>query len=53
VDWACVPPLAAGFLIGGYTGQRLVRHLPAGLLRLAVALVGIGLAVKLGLDAYR
>ena len=53
VDWAFVPPLAAGFLIGGYTGQRLVRHLPAGVLRVAVALIGLGLAVKLGLAAYR
>lgn len=53
VDWAYVPPLAAGFLIGGYTGQRLVRHVPASALRVAVALIGIGLAVKLGLAAYR
>jgi uncharacterized membrane protein YfcA len=53
VDWAFVPPLAAGFLIGGYAGQRLVRHLPAGVLRVAVALIGLGLAVKLGLAAYR
>ncbi len=53
VDWAFVPPLAAGFLIGGYTGQRLVRHLPAGVLRVVVALIGLGLAVKLGLSAYR
>jgi uncharacterized membrane protein YfcA len=53
VDWAFVPPLAAGFLIGSYTGTRLVRHLPVGVLRVAVALIGIALAVKLGLAAYR
>jgi uncharacterized membrane protein YfcA len=53
VDWAFVPPLAAGFLIGGYTGQRLARHLPAAALRVIVALAGLALAVKLGISAYR
>jgi uncharacterized membrane protein YfcA len=53
VDWAFVPPLAAGFLIGGYAGQRLVRHLPVAVLRVIVALAGLALAVKLGISAYR
>jgi uncharacterized membrane protein YfcA len=53
VDWAFVPPLAAGFLIGGYAGQRLVRHLPVAVLRMVVALAGLALAVKLGISAYR
>ena len=52
VDWAFVAPLAAGFLIGGYAGQRLARHLPVALLRVIVALAGLGLAVKLGISAY-
>ena len=52
VDWAFVPFLSAGFLIGGYAGQRLVRHLPVTLLRLVVAAAGLALAVKLGLTAY-
>jgi uncharacterized membrane protein YfcA len=52
VDWAFVPPLAAGFLIGGYAGQQLVRRVPAAGLRLAVAAAGLALAVKLGLAAY-
>jgi hypothetical protein len=52
VDWAFVPQLAAGFLIGGYAGQRLTRHLPVALLRVIVALAGLGLAVKLGISAY-
>jgi hypothetical protein len=43
----------SGFLIGGYTGPRLARRLPAGALRLFVALCGLALAVKLGLSAYR
>jgi len=53
VEWAFVPPLAAGFLIGGYAGQRLVRHLPVAVLRVIVALAGLALAVKLGITAYR
>jgi uncharacterized membrane protein YfcA len=53
VDWAFVPALAIGFLAGGFTGQHLVRHLPVAALRMAVALAGLGLAVKLGATAYR
>lgn len=53
VDWAFVPPLAVGFLAGGYTGPRLVRHLPVPVLRVVVALAGLSLAVRLGLTAYR
>jgi hypothetical protein len=53
VDWAFVPMLAAGFLIGGYTGNRLARYLPATALRVIVAVAGLVLAVKLGLSAYR
>ena len=53
VDWAFVPPLAAGFLIGGYGGPRLARRLPVAVLRVVVALAGLALAVKLGASAYR
>jgi hypothetical protein len=53
VDWAFVPLLALGFGVGGYLGQRLVRRLPVTVLRVFVALVGLALAVKLGLTAYR
>jgi uncharacterized membrane protein YfcA len=52
VEWAFVPPLAAGFLIGGYAGQRLARHLPVAVLRVIVAPAGFALAVKLGISAY-
>jgi uncharacterized protein len=52
VDWAFVPLLALGFAVGGFTGQHLVRHLPVRLLRIVVALAGLGLAVKLGAAAY-
>jgi hypothetical protein len=52
VDWAFVPLLALGFAVGGFTGQRLVRHLPVRVLRTVVALAGLGLAVKLGAGTY-
>ena len=53
VDWAFVPMLAAGFLVGGYAGNRLARVLPANVLRVVVAVAGLALAVRLGLSAYR
>ena len=34
VDWAAVVPLAAGFLIGGWTGPALVRRIPGQVLRI-------------------
>ncbi len=52
VHWLFVPPLAAGFLIGGFTGPRLVRRMPVKALRVFVALCGFGLAVRLGIAAY-
>ena len=53
VHWAYVPLLAAGFLIGGFTGPWLVRRLPTEALRIVIAAAGIAYAVKLGLSAYR
>ena len=53
VDWAFVPLLALGFGVGGYAGQRLVRHLPVTALRVFVAVAGLALAIRLGLAAYR
>ena len=52
VHWIFIPPLAAGFLVGGFTGPRLVRRLPVKALRVFVALCGLALAVKLGAAAY-
>lgn len=52
VRWSAVAPLAAGFLTGGWIGPKLIRHLPAGALRILIALCGLGVAAKLGLDAY-
>jgi uncharacterized protein len=52
VDWAAVGPLAAGFLIGGWTGPGLVRRVPGAMLRVVVGVCGVGVAVKLGIGAY-
>jgi uncharacterized membrane protein YfcA len=53
VRWTAVVPLAAGFLIGGWTGPSLVRRLPARGLRIFIAGCGLLLAVWLGARAYR
>ena len=53
VDWAAVVPLAAGFLVGGWTGPALVRRIPGQVLRIGVAVCGLAVAVKLGISAYR
>ena len=52
VRWSFVVPLAAGFLIGGWTGPKIVRRMPAPGLRIVVALAGLALAIKLAFDAY-
>jgi uncharacterized membrane protein YfcA len=53
VDWAVVPLLAAGFLVGGMTGPWLARRLPVRALRALVVATGFAMAVKLGFSAYR
>jgi uncharacterized membrane protein YfcA len=53
VRWNLVLPLSAGFLIGGWIGPKIARRVPTGVLRVLVSLCGLGLAVKLGLTAYR
>lgn len=53
VHWLDVLPLAAGFLAGGRLGPVIVRRVPATPLRVLIACVGLGLAVHLGIDAYR
>jgi uncharacterized membrane protein YfcA len=52
VRWAAVVPLALGFLIGGWTGPKIVRRLPATGLRVLISLGGLALAVRLGVSAY-
>ncbi len=53
VRWTLVVPLATGFLVGGWIGPKIARKVPAGPFRVIVSLCGIGLAVRLGLSAYR
>jgi uncharacterized protein len=53
IRWSLVAPLALGCLAGGRLGPLLVRHAPARPLRIAIAAAGIGLAIHLGIDAYR
>ncbi|QJY50205.1 sulfite exporter TauE/SafE family protein [Pseudonocardia broussonetiae] len=52
VEWWAVPPLAIGVAIGGWCGPWVVRRLPAGPLRVGIALAGLGLAVWLAVQAY-
>jgi uncharacterized membrane protein YfcA len=47
VAWAAVPPLLLGCVVGGRVGPSVVRRLPADLVRWAVGLAGLGLAVRL------
>ncbi len=53
VDWPVVAPLALGFFTGGRLGPRLVRRLPAGPLRVAIAIAGLALAARLAWTAHR
>jgi len=53
VRWSAVIPLAAGCLLGGRLGPMIVRRVPAAPLRALIAFAGLGLAVHLGVDAYR
>jgi uncharacterized protein len=52
VRWTAAAPLAVGFLLGGVLGPGLVRRLPGNRLRVAIALLGLGVAAKLGLDTF-
>ncbi len=52
VRWAAVPPLALGTFIGGRLGPVIVRRLPERPFRIGIAVAGLALAIKLGLDAY-
>ncbi|MGH8862677.1 MAG: sulfite exporter TauE/SafE family protein [Jatrophihabitantaceae bacterium] len=52
VDWAAALPLAIGLLVGGRIGPAVVRRSPTTLLRLVIAVLGLGLAAFLAVDAY-
>jgi uncharacterized membrane protein YfcA len=52
VAWTAALPLALGLLVGGRTGPVLLRHAPAGPIRVLIAVTGLVLAVHLGVQAY-
>jgi uncharacterized membrane protein YfcA len=52
VSWSAAAPLALGLLVGGRIGPVIVRHSPARILRVVIAVAGVGLAIRLGIDAY-
>jgi uncharacterized membrane protein YfcA len=52
VSWAFALPLTIGLLIGGFTGPSVARRLPTTVLRVTIAVAGLGLAVKLGINAW-
>jgi uncharacterized membrane protein YfcA len=52
VDWSAALPLAIGLFIGGRLGPRVVRRAPQTLLRRVIAVLGLGLAIHLGIQAY-
>lgn len=47
VHWADAAPLALGLLVGSRVGPSLTRRVPAPVVRVLVALAGIGLAIRL------
>jgi len=53
VHWVAAVSLAAGSLAGGWLGPWVVRRLPAGPLRVGIALAGLALAGKLAFDAFQ
>ncbi|MCT7659123.1 sulfite exporter TauE/SafE family protein [Mycobacterium deserti] len=52
VQWLAVIPLGLGCLIGSRLGPVVVRHAPAGPLKVLIGAGGLLLAIKLALDAY-
>jgi uncharacterized membrane protein YfcA len=53
VPWPAALALGAGCLLGSRLGPVVVRHAPAGPMRIAIGAAGFALAVRLGVDAYR
>jgi uncharacterized protein len=53
VAWLAALPLALGLFAGGRLGPGVVRRVPQLLLRRVIAVLGLGLAVHLGIDAFR
>jgi uncharacterized membrane protein YfcA len=52
VNWPAVIAVGIGCVIGSRLGPVVVRHAPAGPMRVVIGVAGLALAVKLGIDAY-
>ncbi|HYH27020.1 MAG TPA: sulfite exporter TauE/SafE family protein [Blastococcus sp.] len=52
VAWSAALPLAIGLLGGSLLGPRIVRRAPQTALRRVIAVLGLGLALYLGVQAY-
>ena len=52
VAWTAALPLAIGVFGGGLLGPRVVRRAPQTALRRVIAVLGLGLAIRLGIQAY-
>ncbi|PXX02373.1 sulfite exporter TauE/SafE family protein [Mycolicibacterium moriokaense] len=52
VNWPAVIAVGAGCLIGSRLGPVVVRHAPAGPIRVVIGVAGLVLAINLGFDAY-
>ena len=52
IAWSAAIPLALGLFVGGRLGPGIVRRAPQRLLGRLIAAAGLGLAIKLGIDAY-
>jgi hypothetical protein len=50
--WSAALPLAIGLFIGGRLGPRVVRRAPQTALRRVIAVAGLALAVRLGIQAF-
>ncbi|MBV9794880.1 MAG: sulfite exporter TauE/SafE family protein [Actinobacteria bacterium] len=53
VNWVAAAPLAAGMFAGSTLGPRVTRRLPAGVLRWAIVLFGVALAIQLWIKPSR
>ncbi len=47
VAWTAAVPLAIGLLVGSFIGPSVTRRVPGNVIRIAVGLGGLGLAIKL------
>lgn len=52
VEWWAVPPMAAGLLVGAWCGPWLARQVSTVVLRVAIAVAGLGLAVSLAVQSW-